>query len=70
MIACDLEAERAECFAAEHGGIVAPSAEAVLATDLDVIAPCAAGGMIDDALARATNCRVLAGAANNPLTRP
>jgi glutamate dehydrogenase/leucine dehydrogenase len=59
---------RAEAFAKEHGGVVAPSAEAVLAMDLDVIAPCAAGGMIDDALARSLECRVVAGAANNPLT--
>jgi glutamate dehydrogenase/leucine dehydrogenase len=68
VIACDLDAERAERFAAEHGGVVAPSAEAVLATEVDVLAPCAAGGMIDDALARALSCRVVAGAANNPLT--
>ena len=30
VVACDLDAERAERFAAEHGGRVAPSAEAVL----------------------------------------
>ena len=35
---------------------------------LDVLAPCAAGGLIDEALARALDCRVVAGAANNPLT--
>ena len=68
VIACDLDAARAERFAAQHGGVVAPSAEAVLATDLDVLAPCAAGGMIDDALARSLSCSVVAGAANNPLT--
>ena len=45
----------------------APSAEAVLAPELDVLAPCAAGGMIDDAMARSIDCRVVAGAANNPL---
>ena len=32
-----------------------------------MLAPCAAGGLIDDALARALDCRVIAGAANNPL---
>ncbi len=36
--------------------------------ELDVLAPCAAGGMIDLALARSIDCRVVAGAANNPLT--
>ena len=47
---------------------MAPSAEAILATELDVLAPCAAGGLIDDAIARSIDCRVVAGAANNPLT--
>ena len=36
--------------------------------ELDVLAPCAAGGLIDEALARSIDCRVVAGAANNPLT--
>lgn len=67
VIACDLEPERVERFVQEHGGQAAPSAEAVLALELDVISPCAAGGMIDDAMARSIDCRVVAGAANNPL---
>jgi leucine dehydrogenase len=36
--------------------------------ELDVLAPCAGGGMIDTALARSIDCRVVAGAANNQLT--
>jgi valine dehydrogenase (NAD+) len=68
VIACDLDVERAERFVAECGGELAPSAEAVLATELDVLAPCATGGLIDDALAGSIDCRVIAGAANNPLT--
>ena len=68
VVACDLDHERAERFADEHGGELAPSAEAVLAMELDVLAPCAAGGLIDDALARSIDCRVVAGAATNPLT--
>ena len=59
---------RRERLADEHGLAVAPSAEAILASELDVLAPCAAGGLIDDALARSIDCRVVAGAANNPLT--
>ena len=38
------------------------------ASELDVLAPCAAGGMIDDALARSTRLPGRGGAANNPLT--
>jgi glutamate dehydrogenase/leucine dehydrogenase len=68
VIACDLDLRRCECLSEEHGFEIAPSAEAVLASELDVLAPCAAGGVIDDALAKSLDCRVLAGAANNPLT--
>jgi glutamate dehydrogenase/leucine dehydrogenase len=68
VVACDLDPARTQRFAAEHGGETAPSAEAILGLELDVLAPCAAGGMIDDALARSIDCRVVAGAANNPLT--
>jgi glutamate dehydrogenase/leucine dehydrogenase len=68
VVACDLDEEKARRFADEHGGQVAPSAEAVMGMELDVLAPCAAGGLIDEALARSIDCRVVAGAANNPLT--
>jgi len=68
VVACDLDEERAERFADEHDVDVAPSAEAVLALPLDVLAPCAVGGLIDEALARSIDCKVVAGAANNPLT--
>jgi valine dehydrogenase (NAD+) len=68
VIGCDLDMDRCNCLAADHGIAVAPSAEAILATELDVLAPCAAGGLIDEALARSIDCRVVAGAANNPLS--
>jgi valine dehydrogenase (NAD+) len=68
VIACDLDSERCGRLSAQDGLEIAPSAEAILASELDVLAPCAAGGLIDDALARALDCRVIAGAANNPLT--
>jgi glutamate dehydrogenase/leucine dehydrogenase len=60
VIGCDLDAERCDCLATEHGVEPAPSAEAIMATELDVLAPCAAGGLIDDALARSIDCRVVA----------
>jgi glutamate dehydrogenase/leucine dehydrogenase len=70
VIACDLDSERCESLAAEHGVAIAPSAEAILGMELDVLAPCAGGGLIDDALAAAIDVRVVAGAANNPLASP
>jgi valine dehydrogenase (NAD+) len=69
VVVYDLDPARCRRFAAEHDGVeLAPSVEAVLATELDVLAPCAAGGLIDDSCARALDVRVVAGAANNPLT--
>ena len=68
VVGCDLDPDCCARVAEEHGIEVAPSAEAILASELDVLAPCAAGGLIDDALARSIDCRVVAGAANNPLT--
>ena len=65
---CDLDSERCDRFGEEYGGHIAPSAEAIMASELDVLAPCAAGGLIDEALARSIDCSVVAGAANNPLT--
>src|SRR4029079_10431015 len=52
----------------DYGIEVAPSAEAILAMELDVLAPCAAGGLIDDAIAQSIDCRGVSGAANSPLT--
>jgi glutamate dehydrogenase/leucine dehydrogenase len=49
---------------------LAASADAVLAAELDVLAPCALGGMIDAEGAERLRCRVVCGAANNPLTGP
>src|SRR5215212_4000586 len=53
VIACDLDEQRAERLAGEHG--------------LELV-PWAAGGLIDEALAGSIECSVVAGAANNPLT--
>jgi valine dehydrogenase (NAD+) len=44
------------------------SLEELLAHELDVLAPCAVGGMIDEVVASLVRCRVVCGAANNPLT--
>lgn len=67
VIAFDTADERLWRLADEGILEPAPSTEAVLATDLDVLAPCAAGGLIDRAVADGLACRVVCGAANNPL---
>ncbi|HEX7292725.1 MAG TPA: Glu/Leu/Phe/Val dehydrogenase dimerization domain-containing protein [Conexibacter sp.] len=46
---------------------IAPRAAALLARPLDVLAPCAVGGMVDAATAASVRCRVVCGSANNAL---
>lgn len=55
-----------------HGEKIHLAADAaeILGSDLDVVAPCAIGGVIDEGIAAALRCRVVCGAANNPLTGP
>jgi valine dehydrogenase (NAD+) len=53
-----------------HGVRVAPSADELVAADLDVYAPCALGGALDDQVAEALQARVVCGAANNQLAHP
>jgi len=67
VVACDLDRSRCERFATQHGVAIAPTAEAILGMGLDVLAPCAGGALIDDALARSLDVGIVAGAANNPL---
>lgn len=52
------------------GVALAASAEEILAAELDVLAPCAIGGAIDPDVAAQLSCRVVCGAANNPLSGP
>ncbi len=53
-----------------EGVELAASGEEILAAELDVLAPCAIGGAIDPDAAARLNCRVVCGAANNPLSGP
>lgn len=48
--------------------VVAPAS--VIGTVCDVYAPCAMGGVLDARTIPALRCRVVAGAANNPLSEP
>lgn len=51
-------------------GIVAMSADEILAADVDVLAPCALGNVISSATVGAIRAQVIAGAANNQLANP
>jgi glutamate dehydrogenase/leucine dehydrogenase len=66
VIAFDVNAERLDELADESVVEPASAAEALFARELDVLAPCAAGGTIDEHV----QCRIVCGAANNPLASP
>jgi leucine dehydrogenase len=63
---CDIDEARARGLADEIGGEVIAPEEALLA-QADVIAPCAAGGVITEAVARDVRAWAVCGAANNQL---
>ena len=63
VVAFDVDGSRLDALVEEGAAEPAPSAEAIFARELDVLAPCAAGGAVDEHVA----CRVVCGAANNPL---
>jgi leucine dehydrogenase len=51
-------------------GVEAVDPEALLEHDLDVLAPCAMGGVLDDATIPRLRCAVVAGSANEQLAEP
>jgi glutamate dehydrogenase/leucine dehydrogenase len=66
VIAFDVDSARLAELVQERVVEPAASAEALFARELDLLAPCAAGGAVDEHVA----CRVVCGAANNPLASP
>ena len=65
VIATDVDARRLEALRANGVKTVAP--EVALATECDVLAPCAVGGVINSRSIPSLRCRAIAGAANNQL---
>lgn len=66
VLVADLDERRARTLATEVGGETVPPDEAY-ATECDVFAPCAVGGVIDDTSIPRLRCAVVAGSANNQL---
>jgi len=65
-IVADLDGERAARIAEEIGARHVGCAE-IMTIDAEVFAPCALGGVIDDANMTRLSCDIVAGAANNQL---
>jgi valine dehydrogenase (NAD+) len=71
VVICDVSAEALARVAGEHPGVeVAASRAALLARPLDILAPCALGGTLDDDAVAVMSARIICGGANNQLAHP
>lgn len=68
LVLADVDTERAEALAKDLGAGTVPAAD-VLGEEADIFSPCALGDVIDDDTLERLRCRVVVGAANNPLAR-
>ena len=69
VIVADRKEERVRQLADELG-VETAEESSILATECDVLAPCALGGVLDDHSIPKLRCRIVAGAANNQLMKP
>jgi valine dehydrogenase (NAD+) len=68
VIICDVNAEATEAVRARHPEVrVVPGIDALLAENLDILAPCALGGTLTEQVASGLTARIVCGAANNQL---
>jgi len=71
VVICDVNAEAAAQVHDQHPAVeVAESRQALLAQPLDVLAPCAMGGTLDDDSVAVLTARIVCGGANNQLAHP
>lgn len=66
LVVADIDAQASEAAAAEFGARVVGS-DSVHAADVDVFAPCARGGILNDVTIPQLRAAIVAGAANNQL---
>lgn len=67
IVITDRDEAKAKKLASEIGAEYVSTTE-ILEQKCDVLAPCAMGGVIDDKSIEKLNCKIVAGAANNPLS--
>lgn len=68
VIGADVDPKRLESL--RELGVRTVAADDALATECDVLAPCAVGGVLNENTIPALRCRAVAGAANNQLDTP
>ena len=69
LILADVSSARAEALATSLGASSVP-ADAIFTQDVDIVAPCAVGHVIDAGVAAGLNAWAICGGANNQLTDP
>jgi leucine dehydrogenase len=69
LTVADTDARKVEAARAELGATAAPADE-ILTADVDVVCPCAEGGVVTEAVVDRLKARYLIGAANNMLADP
>jgi len=69
VVVADIDQEKVKQLVSELG-VKAASPEEILFQDVDVIAPCAMGAVINDQSIEKLKCKIVAGAANNQLAEP
>lgn len=68
LVLSDLDTAKLERLAHQYGARAVP-VDQILATECDILAPCALGGIVNDKTVPFFQCRAIAGAANNQLLR-
>ena len=70
-VICDVSPAAVDTVRAAHPDVtVAPDMNALVATELDILAPCALGGALTDKTVGAMSAKIVCGAANNQLAHP
>ena len=68
VVVCDVSADATEAVRARHPDVRAVDGiDALVATELDILAPCAMGGTLTEQVVDALTARIVCGAANNQL---
>lgn len=70
VVICDVSRQAVERVRAEHPVVEVVDTDALAALELDVFAPCALGGALDDDTVTSLQARLVCGAANNQLAHP
>jgi len=71
VVICDVDPGAIDRVVAEHPGVrVAAGRHELIGQQLDVYAPCALGGALDDDTVAALSARIVCGGANNQLAHP